>query len=60
MATSTTTYLTNPTVTLNPATGGSIFDLTPLLVARFADAVVNVVAIKEFSCVVRRVWQLHH
>ena len=30
MATSTTTYLTNPTVTLNPATGGSIVDLTAL------------------------------
>ena len=30
MATSTTTYLTNPTVTLNPATGGSIVDLTSL------------------------------
>jgi len=30
MATSTTTYLTNPTVTLNPATGGSIVDLTTL------------------------------
>ena len=28
MATSTTTYLTNPTVTILPATGGSVFDAT--------------------------------
>jgi uncharacterized membrane protein len=28
MATSTTTYLTNPTVTFLPATGGSVFDAT--------------------------------
>jgi 4-hydroxy-tetrahydrodipicolinate synthase len=35
-------------------------DLTPQLVARIADAAENVVAIKEFSGDVRRVWQLHH
>ena len=28
MATSTTTYLTNPTVTILPATGGTLFDAT--------------------------------
>ena len=35
-------------------------DLTPQLVARISDAAENVVAIKEFSGDVRRVWQLHH
>jgi hypothetical protein len=30
MATSTTTYLTNPTVTVVPATGGTVVDLTAL------------------------------
>ncbi|NBX71156.1 MAG: hypothetical protein EBQ98_04535 [Actinobacteria bacterium] len=30
MATSTTTYLTNPTVTLTPATSGTLVDLTTL------------------------------
>ena len=34
-------------------------DLTPSLVARIADAVGEVVAIKEFSGDVRRVWQIH-
>lgn len=34
-------------------------DLTPTLVARIADEVPNVVAIKEFSGDVRRIWQLH-
>ena len=28
MATSTTTYLTNPTVTITPATSGTLFDAT--------------------------------
>ena len=35
-------------------------DLTPQLVGRIAEAAENVVAIKEFSGDVRRVWQLHH
>jgi 4-hydroxy-tetrahydrodipicolinate synthase len=35
-------------------------DLTPQLVGRIAEAAKNVVAIKEFSGDVRRVWQLHH
>jgi 4-hydroxy-tetrahydrodipicolinate synthase len=35
-------------------------DLTPQLVGRIADVAENVVAIKEFSGDVRRVWQLHH
>ena len=34
-------------------------DLTPTLVARIADEVPNVVAIKEFSGDVRRIWQIH-
>jgi dihydrodipicolinate synthase/N-acetylneuraminate lyase len=34
-------------------------DLTPELVAKIADEVSNVVAIKEFSGDVRRVWQIH-
>ena len=33
-------------------------DLTPTLVARIADEVPNVVAIKEFSGDVRRIWQI--
>ena len=33
-------------------------DLTPTLVARLADEVPNVVAIKEFSGDVRRIWQI--
>ncbi|MTA67573.1 MAG: dihydrodipicolinate synthase family protein, partial [Actinobacteria bacterium] len=35
-------------------------DLVPELVAKIADAVENVVAIKEFSGDVRRVWKIHH
>ena len=35
-------------------------DLTPQLVAKIADSCENVVAIKEFSGDVRRVWQIHH
>lgn len=35
-------------------------DLTPELVAKISDAVENVVAIKEFSGDVRRVWKIHH
>ncbi|TRZ87696.1 MAG: dihydrodipicolinate synthase family protein [Streptomycetaceae bacterium] len=35
-------------------------DLIPELVAKIADAVENVVAIKEFSGDVRRVWKIHH
>lgn len=35
-------------------------DLTAQLVARIAEQAENVVAIKEFSGDVRRVWQLHH
>ena len=35
-------------------------DVTPELVAKIADAVENVVAIKEFSGDVRRVWKIHH
>lgn len=34
-------------------------DLTPELVGRIANEVANVVAIKEFSGDVRRVWQIH-
>jgi dihydrodipicolinate synthase/N-acetylneuraminate lyase len=34
-------------------------DLTPVLVGRIADEVPEVVAIKEFSGDVRRVWQIH-
>jgi dihydrodipicolinate synthase/N-acetylneuraminate lyase len=34
-------------------------DLTPSLLARIADEVPNVVAVKEFSGDVRRVWQIH-
>ncbi len=34
-------------------------DLTPQLVARIADEVPEVVAIKEFSGDVRRIWQIH-
>ncbi len=35
-------------------------DLIPELVGKIADAVPNVVAIKEFSGDVRRVWKIHH
>ena len=35
-------------------------DLLPDLVARVADEVPNVVAIKEFTGDVKRVWQIHH
>jgi dihydrodipicolinate synthase/N-acetylneuraminate lyase len=35
-------------------------DLIPELVGKIADAVENVVAIKEFSGDVRRVWKIHH
>lgn len=35
-------------------------DLVPNLVARIADEVPEVVAIKEFSGDVRRIWQIHH
>lgn len=35
-------------------------DLNPELVGKIADAVENVVAIKEFSGDVRRVWKIHH
>jgi len=34
-------------------------DLTPRLLARIADEVPNVVAVKEFTGDVRRVWQIH-
>ena len=34
-------------------------DLTPTLLGRIADEVENVVAVKEFSGDVRRVWQIH-
>lgn len=34
-------------------------DLTPRLLSRIADEVPNVVAVKEFSGDVRRVWQIH-
>lgn len=34
-------------------------DLTPTLLARIANEVSNVVAVKEFSGDVRRVWQIH-
>lgn len=34
-------------------------DLTPELIAKIADTVENVVAIKEFSGDVRRVWKIH-
>ena len=35
-------------------------DLVPDLVARISDEVPNVVAIKEFTGDVKRVWQIHH
>lgn len=35
-------------------------DLTPELIARIAETVENVVAVKEFSGDVRRVWKIHH
>ncbi len=35
-------------------------DVVPELVGKIADAVENVVAIKEFSGDVRRVWKIHH
>ena len=35
-------------------------DLTPQLLGRISDAAENVVAVKEFSGDVRRVWQIHH